>query len=113
MVTSGVFIILMYRTFCSLEFFRSVALEWSLILGVAYIIINYYEFFYAVNKCVPRVGFIRLGYCVYRLLLMNGADSEPRRQLPTTAARENDCNATTDIYKPYRSIWYDLYSVTI
>ena len=25
---------------------------------------------------------------------MNGADSEIRRQLPTTAARENDCNAT-------------------
>ena len=25
---------------------------------------------------------------------MNGADIEPRRQLPTTAARENDCNAT-------------------
>ena len=25
---------------------------------------------------------------------MNGADSEPRRRLPTTAARENDCNAT-------------------
>ena len=25
---------------------------------------------------------------------MNGADSEPRRQLPTTAARENDCSAT-------------------
>ena len=25
---------------------------------------------------------------------MNGADSEPMRQLPTTAARENDCNAT-------------------
>ena len=25
---------------------------------------------------------------------MNGADSEPRRQLPTTAAMENDCNAT-------------------
>ena len=25
---------------------------------------------------------------------MNGADSEPRCQLPTTAARENDCNAT-------------------
>ena len=26
------------------------------------------------------------------LFQMNGADSEPRRQLPTTAARENDCN---------------------
>ena len=25
---------------------------------------------------------------------MNGADNEPRRQLPMTAARENDCNAT-------------------
>ena len=25
---------------------------------------------------------------------MNGADSELRRQLPTTAARENDCNVT-------------------
>ena len=25
---------------------------------------------------------------------MNGADSEPGRQLPTTAARENECNAT-------------------
>ena len=24
---------------------------------------------------------------------MNGADSEPGLQLPTTAARENDCNA--------------------
>ena len=25
---------------------------------------------------------------------MNGSDSEPGRQLPTTAARENECNAT-------------------
>ena len=25
---------------------------------------------------------------------MNGADSEPGRQLPTTAAKKNDCNAT-------------------
>ena len=28
------------------------------------------------------------------LYKMNGADSEPGRQLPTTAARENGCNAT-------------------
>ena len=41
--------------------------------------------------------FIRLGYCLqlYRLLFkMNGADSEPWRQLPTTVARENCCSAT-------------------
>ena len=41
--------------------------------------------------------FIRLGYCLqlYRLLFeMIGADSEPRRQLSTTAARENASSAT-------------------
>ena len=34
--------------------------------------------------------FIRLGL----FIAMNGADSESRHQLPTTAARENNCNAT-------------------
>ena len=48
--------------------------------------------------CFKRnMWFIRLVYCLYlyRLLFrINAADSEPGRQLPTTAARENDCNAT-------------------
>ena len=40
---------------------------------------------------------------------MNGADSEPRRQLPTTAAREDACSATrmTSVqcrrWRPYRN----------
>ena len=59
---------------------------------------NYYEFFYSVNMCFKsNMLIIRLGYCVllYRLVFkMNGADSEPGLQLPTTAAMENDCSAT-------------------
>ena len=53
--------------------------------------------FYSQNRCVCSTrshGPLLCAFCLSFHFKMNGADSEPRRQLPTTAARENDCNAT-------------------